>query len=113
MGAGGDNPMAEYDPKYFRYMSPVCLVEQLDFLVKDPADPDYLVLKERLNWFARKAMDRNPFGAGRPGRFDDSEKLEMARMKDSGKTYRQIAEHFECSTSQVHKCIRDTKSRSR
>ena len=97
--------MSEYRPDLFRFMSPKCLIDQLDFLVKEPSDPDYLVLRERLLWCVNKATNHNPFGAGRPSRFYDSEKTEMLRMKDSGKTFREIAAYFECSTSVVHRCI--------
>lgn len=102
--------MPEYSPDLFRYMAPQCLIDQLDFLVRDPDNPDYLVLKKRLLWFADKATNHNPFGAGRPTRFCDSEKIEMAKMKDSGKSYRDIAAYFECSTSVVHRCIKDTQT---
>ena len=37
-----------YKPENFRYMRPHLLVEQLDYLLKDPLDQDYLILKERL-----------------------------------------------------------------
>lgn len=58
-----------YKSENFRYMRPHLLVEQLDYLVKAPQDPDYLILKERLLETVRCAEDRNPFGAGRPERF--------------------------------------------
>lgn len=102
--------MTEYRPDNFPYMSSIRLVEQLDFLVKDPDDPDYLILKERLRECAKKAANRNPFGAARPERFYDREKLEMVKMKNSGKTYREIAEYYECSTSIVYRCIEQAKN---
>ena len=94
-----------YKPENFRNMTPSYLVEQLDFLVRDPQDPDYLVLKEELQKIARCAMDKNPFGAGRPERFDHREKQHMIDMRREGKTFREIAEYYECSTSQVYKAI--------
>lgn len=64
----------EYKPENFPYMMPHLLVEQLDYLVKDPLDQDYLILKKRLIETARCAENRNPFGAGRPERFTPREK---------------------------------------
>lgn len=96
-----------YKPENFRYMRPHLLVEQLDYLVKDPQDPDYLILKERLLETVRCAEDRNPFGAGRPERFTPIEKQHMASMKQEGKTFREIAEYYECSTSLVHKARKE------
>lgn len=95
----------KYMPENFRYMSPSRLVGQLDYLVKDPEDSDYLVLKEELQIIARQAENRNPFGAGRPERFDEAEKREMASLKKNGSTYRQIAEYYDCSVSIAYKCI--------
>lgn len=99
----------EYKPENFRYMMPHLLVEQLDYLVKDPQDHDYLILKERLIETARSAENRNPFGAGRPERFATKEKQHMASMKQEGKTFREIAEYYECSTSLVHKAIEEVR----
>jgi len=98
-----------YKPENFRYMRPHLLVEQLDYLVKAPQDPDYLILKERLLETVRCAEDRNPFGAGRPERFTPREKQHMASMKQEGKTFREIAEYYECSTSLVHKAIEEVR----
>ena len=84
---------------------PDYLVEQLDYLVKDPEDKDYLILKRRLYEAAERSVERNPFGAGRPERFDEQNKKEMLAMKESGMTYRQIAEEYECSTSIVYKAV--------
>lgn len=98
-----------YKPENFRYMRPHLLVEQLDYLVKDPQDPDYLILKERLLETVRCAEDRNPFGAGRPERFTPIEKQHMASMKQEGKTFREIAEYYECSISLVHKAIEEVR----
>ena len=102
--------MHEYRPDLFRFMAPQYLIEQLDFLVREPSDPDYLVLRERLLFYANKATDHNPFRAGRPSRFCDSEKIEMMKMKESGKSFREIAAYFECSTSVVHRCICEAKT---
>jgi hypothetical protein len=88
-----------YKPENFRYMRPHLLVEQLD----------YLILKERLLETVRCAEDRNPFGAGRPERFTPREKQHMALMKQEGKTFREIAEYYECSTSLVHKAIEEVR----
>ena len=46
--------MYNSDSDTFPYMSSIRLIEQLDFLVKDPDDPDYLILKERLRECAKK-----------------------------------------------------------
>jgi DNA-binding CsgD family transcriptional regulator len=88
-----------YKSENFRYMRPHLLVEQLD----------YLILKERLLETVRCAEDRNPFGAGRPERFTPREKQHMALMKQEGKTFREIAEYYECSTSLVHKAIEEVR----
>ncbi len=68
-------------------------------------DPDYKLLKTRLMEAARRSEARNPFGAGRPERFDEEDKKNMLEMQKSGMTYRQIAEEYECSTSIVYKAI--------
>jgi hypothetical protein len=88
-----------YKSENFRYMRPHLLVEQLD----------YLILKERLLETVRCAEDRNPFGAGRPERFTPREKQHMASMKQEGKTFREIAEYYECSTSLVHKAVEEVR----
>ena len=36
-----------YKSENFRYMRPHLLVEQLDYLVKDPQDPDYLIWRRQ------------------------------------------------------------------
>ena len=94
----------KYMPENFRYMSPSRLVGQLDYLVKDSENPDYLVLKEELQKTACQAENRNPFGAGQPERFDEAEKRDMAEMKKNGSTYREIAEYYDCSVSMAYKC---------
>lgn len=95
----------KYMPENFRYMSASRMVGQLDYLVKDPEDPNYLVLKGELQKIARKAEDHNPFGAGRSERFDEAEKRDMADMKINGNTYRQIADYYDCSVSMTYKCV--------
>jgi transposase-like protein len=54
---------------------------------------------------AKRSEARNPFGAGRPERFDEEDKKGMLEMKNSGMTYRQIAEEYGCSTSIVYKAV--------
>ncbi len=98
-----------YHPENFRYCMPAYLVEQLDYLVKDPEDKDYLILKRRLYEAAKRSVERNPFGAGRPERFDEQDKKEMLSMKESGMTYRQIAQEYDCSPSIVYKAIAQLK----
>ena len=98
-----------YHPENFQYCMPDYLVEQLDYLVKDPEDKDYLILKRRLYEAAERSVERNPFGAGRPERFDEQDKKEMLAMKESGMTYRQIAQEYDCSPSIVYKAIAQLK----
>ena len=94
-----------YHPENFHYCMPAYLVEQLDYLVKDPEDRDYLILKRRLYEAAERSIEKNPFGAGRPERFDEEDKRNILEMKNSGMTYWQIAEEYECSTSIVYKAV--------
>ena len=93
----------EFDPKWIRYCTVSRLTDYLDYYVKDTEDPDYQLLKKRLMEAAKRSEDRNPFGAGRPERFDEEDKKGMLEMKNSGMTYRQIAEEYGCSTSIVYK----------
>lgn len=95
----------EFDPKWIRYCTVSRLADYLDYYVKDTEDPDYQLLKKRLMEAAKRSEDRNPFGAGRPERFDEEDKKEMLEMKNSGMTYRQIAEEYGCSTSIVYKAV--------
>lgn len=95
----------EFDPTRIRYCCATYLVECLDHFVKDTDDPNYMLLKTRLMEAAKRSEARNPFGAGRPERFDEEDKKNMLEMKNSGMTYRQIAEEYECSTSIVYKAI--------
>lgn len=95
----------EFDPTRIRYCTAVGLVKFLDHFVKDTEDPDYQLLKKRLMEAAKRSEARNPFGAGRPERFDEEDKKAMLEMKNSGMTYRQIAEEYGCSTSIVHKAV--------
>lgn len=92
-------------PEDFEYMNYKSLVNQLDYLVKDPADKNYIELKKYLMEMAERASNRNPFFAGRPGRFSEKEKQDMYARKKAGDTYRTIAEYYECSTSLVHKAV--------
>ena len=50
------------------------LVEYLDEMVKDPEDPDYQLVRKRIQDMAKRANNRNPFRAGRPERFLRQEK---------------------------------------
>lgn len=95
----------EFDPTRIRYCCATYLVKYLDYFVKDTEDADYQLLKKRLMEAAKRSEARNPFGAGRPERFDEEDKKAMLEMKNSGMTYRQIAEEYGCSTSIVYKAV--------
>ena len=95
----------EFDPTRIRYCTASRLVDYLDHFVKNTGDPDYKLLKTRLMEAAKRSEARNPFGAGRPERFDEEDKKNMLEMKNSGITYRQIAEEYGCSTSIVYKAV--------
>lgn len=95
----------KFDPTQIRYCTATGLVDFLDHFAKGTEDPDYQLLKIRLMEAAKRSEARNPFGAGRPERFDEEDKKEMLEMKNSGMTYRQIAEEYGCSTSIVYKVV--------
>jgi hypothetical protein len=76
----------EFDPKWIRYCIVSRLADYLDYYVKDTEDPDYQLLKKRLMEAAKRSEDRNPFGAGRPERFDEEDKKYMLEMKNSGRS---------------------------
>ena len=95
----------EFDPTRIKYCTATGLVDFLDHYVKDTEDPDYQLLKKRLMEAAKRSEARNSFGAGRPERFDEEDKKDILEMKNSGMTYRQIAEEYGCSTSIVYKAV--------
>ena len=76
----------EFDPKWIRYCTVSRLTDYLDYYVKDTEDPDYQLLKKRLMEAAKRSEARNPFGAGRPERFDEEDKKGMLEMKNSGRS---------------------------
>lgn len=67
----------EFDPTRIRYCTATGLVDFLDHYVKDTEDPDYQLLKKRLMEAAKRSEARNPFGAGRPERFDEEDKNDI------------------------------------
>ncbi len=95
----------EPDLTLIRYCTASRLPVYLDYFARDTEDPDYQLLRKRLTEAAERSEDRNPFGAGRPERFDEEDKKSMLEMKNSGMTYRQIAEEYGCSTSIVYKAV--------
>ena len=95
----------KFDLTRIRYCTATGLVDFLDHFAKGTEDPDYQLLKKRLMEAAKRSEARNPFGAGRSERFDEEDKKEMLEMKNSGMTYWQIAEEYECSTSIVYKAV--------
>ena len=95
----------KFDLTRIRYCTATGLVDFLDHFAKGTEDPDYQLLKKRLMEAAKRSEARNPFGAGRSERFDEEDKKEMLEMKNSGMTYRQIAEEYGCSTSIVYKVV--------
>ena len=87
-----------YKPENFRYMSPHLLVEQLDYLLKDPLDQDYLILKERLIEIAIRLAQAD---------WNGSYQKKSGNNEAGRKNLLEIAEYYECSASMVHKARKE------
>ena len=89
-----------YKPENFVCMRPHPLVKQLDYLLKDPLDQDYLILKGRLIEIAIRLAQAD---------WNGSYQKKSGNNEAGRKNLLEIAEYYECSTSLVHKAIEEVR----
>jgi len=79
------------------------LVCHLDQYAADPSDPTYqAICREILNRMSEsRTAGKNPFGAGAPKKYSDSDVQKACAMKAEGKSHRQIANELGCSPTTV------------
>ena len=83
------------------------LILDLDRMVKDPDDRDYLYLKKKLIAVLERSFSYKNPDTSRYSRFSTEDKEKMYEMYLKGSTYKKIAEEFSCSVSYVSKIMDD------
>ena len=87
-----------YKPENFVCMRPHPLVKQLDYLLKDPLDQDYLIRKGRLIEIAIRLAQAD---------WNGSYQKKSGNNEAGRKNLLEIAEYYECSASMVHKARKE------
>ena len=77
------------------------LLDQIDTMVKDPSDPEYLAIRAEMLRRMNRAEVKNPFKAGAPAKYEEDMEDLVNRLKKGGKKTRQIAAEAGCSQSTV------------
>ena len=85
----------------YPYAFAPALIEQLDTMVRDPSDSDYMALREEMLSRMNRAEVKNPFHAGAPAKYEEEHEEKALFLKAKGLTTRQIAAEIGCSQSTV------------
>ncbi len=93
--------------KYDYYGSGEMLLQNLDQMVRDPADRDYLELREVLrSAYDSCANNVNPFGAGAPVKYGRDVREKVHKLRKEGRKISDIAAEVGCSRATVSRILK-------
>lgn len=81
--------------------APVKLIDYLDAMVDPKYSDVYRHVRRRIRECLEFSQARNPFHAGRHGKYGEEDMKRIKSMKSQGRTFREIAAEIGCSPSTV------------
>lgn len=78
---------------------PVKLLDYLDAMIDPKYSDIYKQVRRRVKECLEFTQARNPFHAGRPGKYDVNDMKRVRSLKRQGRTFREIAAEIGCSPS--------------
>lgn len=81
------------------FCAPVKLLDYLDAMINPKYTDIYSQVRKRVKECLEFTQARNPFHAGRPGKYDANDMNRVGSLKRQGRTFREIAAEIGCSPS--------------